>query len=166
LGPLELQISTLQKQVEASNNSIIELQQFWLRNQSELVKTVQRVGQQSEEIKSLKKQYNILRHKKQRTEGESFNLYPNYRCSCWCHSGKYIYFSRLMQYAVKTVAIDTPGGKRHLKMKIKAQQMTFRQDITKYKMYWLTFRCIVHNIFRAIKLIYKRVLYIYIYIYM
>ena len=25
----------------------------------------------------------------------------------------------------------------------------------------LTFRCIVHNIFRAIKLIYKRVLYIY-----
>jgi hypothetical protein len=46
-------------------------------------------------------------------------------------------------------------------MKIKAQQMTFRQDITKYKIYWLTFRCIVHNIFRAIKLIYKRVLYIY-----
>ena len=50
-------------------------------------------------------------------------------------------------------------------MKIKAQQMTFRQDITKYKIYWLTFRCIVHNIFSAIKLIYKRVLYIYIYIY-
>ena len=69
LGPLELQMNTLQKQVEASNNSIIELQQFWLRNQSELVKTVQRVGQQSEEIKSLKKQYTILLHKKQRTEG-------------------------------------------------------------------------------------------------
>jgi hypothetical protein len=32
-----------------------------------------------------------------------------------------------------TVAIDTPGGKRNLKMNIKAQQMTFRQDITKYK---------------------------------
>ena len=29
------------------------------------------------------------------------------------------------------VAIGTPGGKRNLKMKIKAQQMTFRQDITK-----------------------------------
>jgi hypothetical protein len=28
-------------------------------------------------------------------------------------------------------AIDTPSGKRNLKMKIKAQQMTFRQDITK-----------------------------------
>lgn len=70
LGPLELQISTLQKQIEASNNEIMELQQFWLRNQSELVKTVQRVGQQSEEIKSLKKQYTILLHKKQRTEGD------------------------------------------------------------------------------------------------
>ena len=56
------------------------------------------------------------------------------------------------------VAIDIPGRKRNLKMKIKAQQMTFRQDITKYKIYWLTFRCIVHNIFRVIKLIYKRVL--------
>jgi hypothetical protein len=75
LGPLELQISTLQKQVEASNNSIIELQQFWLRNQSELVKTVQRVGQQSEEIKSLKKQYTILLHKKQRTEGKALEIH-------------------------------------------------------------------------------------------
>jgi hypothetical protein len=44
---------------------------------------------------------------------------------------------------------------QNLKMKIKAQRMTFRQDITKYKIYWLTFRCIVHNIFRAIKLIYN-----------
>ena len=76
-----------------------------------------------------------------------------------------IFISTILQsnssYTLKTVAIDTPGGKRNLKMKIKAQQMTFRQDITKYKIYWLTFRCIVHNIFRAIKLIYKRVLYIY-----
>ena len=29
---------------------------------------------------------------------------------------------------IRTAAIDTPGGKRNLKMKIKAQQMTFRQD--------------------------------------
>jgi hypothetical protein len=56
--------------------------------------------------------------------------------------------------------IDTPGGKRNLKMRIKAQQMTFRQDITKYKIYWLTFRCIVHNIFRAINL-FTSVYYIY-----
>ena len=43
----------------------------------------------------------------------------------------------------------------YLKMKIKAQQMTFRQDITKYKIYWLTFRCIIHNIFRAIGYCFK-----------
>jgi hypothetical protein len=80
----------------------------------------------------------------------------------WKTSTKIV--QRLVVFKVlitKTVAIDTPGGKRNLKMKIKAQQMTFRQDITKYTIYWLTFRCIVHNIFRAIKLIYKRVLYIY-----
>jgi hypothetical protein len=29
------------------------------------------------------------------------------------------------------IGIYTPGGMRNLKMKIKAQQMTFRQDITK-----------------------------------
>jgi hypothetical protein len=74
----------------------------------------------------------------------------------------YLYHGGIWDFnLLRIVAIDTPGGKRNLKMKIKAQQMTFRQDITKYKIYWLTFRCIVHNIFRAIKLIYKRVLYIY-----
>ena len=71
------------------------------------------------------------------------------------------YVLKSNQFVRIYVGLDTPGGKRNLKMKIKAQQMTFRQDITKYKIYWLTFRCIVHNIFRAIKLIYKRVLYIY-----
>jgi hypothetical protein len=32
---------------------------------------------------------------------------------------------------LRAAAIDTPVGKRNSKMKIKAQQMTFRQDITK-----------------------------------
>jgi hypothetical protein len=65
---------------------------------------------------------------------------------------------KLIYYVIKTVATDTPGGKRKCMKIVKAQQMTFRQDITKYKIYWLTFRCIVHSIFRAIKLsIYKRV---------
>ena len=43
-----------------------------------------------------------------------------------------------------------------------ANDFQTRHSLTKYKIYWLTFRCIIHNIFRAIKLIYKRVLYIYI----
>jgi hypothetical protein len=37
-----------------------------------------------------------------------------------------VYIYNLVSF--KTAAIDTPGGKRNLKMKIKAQQMTFRQD--------------------------------------
>jgi hypothetical protein len=36
-----------------------------------------------------------------------------------------------MSVLFKTAAIGTPGGNRNLKMKIKAQQMSFRQDITK-----------------------------------
>jgi hypothetical protein len=42
------------------------------------------------------------------------------------------------------VAIDTPGGKRNLKMKIKAQKMSFRQDITKYKIYNVSLYCSQH----------------------
>jgi hypothetical protein len=44
----------------------------------------------------------------------------------------------------KTVAIDTLGGNRNLKMKIKAQQMTFRQDITKNIIYNVSLYCSQH----------------------
>ncbi|KAM7433427.1 Coiled-coil domain-containing protein 40 [Porites harrisoni] len=70
IGPLELQIHTLQKQIEARLNEITELQQFWLRNQSELVKTLKDVQKQSEDMEYLKKQYTILLQKKMRIEGE------------------------------------------------------------------------------------------------
>jgi len=69
LGPLELQIHTLQKQIEARLNEITGLQQFWLRNQSELVKTLKDVQKQSEDMEYLKKQYTILLQKKLRIEG-------------------------------------------------------------------------------------------------
>ena len=70
IGPLELQIHTLQKQIEARLNEITGLQQFWLRNQSELVKTLKDVQKQSEDMEYLKKQYTILLQKKLRIEGE------------------------------------------------------------------------------------------------
>ncbi|XP_032234443.2 coiled-coil domain-containing protein 40 [Nematostella vectensis] len=70
LGPLELQIHTLQKQIEARMNDIIQLQQFWLRSQSELVKTAKDVQQQNSDMKYYKKQYTILQQKKLRIEGE------------------------------------------------------------------------------------------------
>jgi chromosome segregation ATPase len=37
LGPLEIQINSLQKSIEAENVAIAELQQSWLRDQNELV---------------------------------------------------------------------------------------------------------------------------------
>ena len=50
-------------------NEITELQQFWLRNQSELVKTLKDVQKQSEDMEYFKKQYTILLQKKLRIEG-------------------------------------------------------------------------------------------------
>ena len=50
-------------------NEITGLQQFWLRNQSELVKTLKDVQKQSEDMEYLKKQYTILLQKKLRIEG-------------------------------------------------------------------------------------------------
>ena len=55
-------------------NEIIELQQFWLRNQSELVKTIKDVQRQSGDMEYLKKQYTILMQKKLRIEGMGIPL--------------------------------------------------------------------------------------------
>ena len=39
LGPLEIQINSLQKSIDAENTTIAELQHSWLRDQGELVTT-------------------------------------------------------------------------------------------------------------------------------
>jgi hypothetical protein len=49
----------------------------------------------------------------------------------WCLVAIFPQLRMIVYLDLKKAAIDTPGGKRNLKMKIKAQQMTFRQDITK-----------------------------------
>lgn len=65
-------------------NEITGLQQFWLRNQSELVKTLKDVQKQSEDMEYLKKQYTILLQKKLRIEGlwqTSFSILKSYEQS-------------------------------------------------------------------------------------
>ena len=57
-------------------NEITELQQFWLRNQSELVKTIKDVQRQSGDMEYLKKQYTILLQKKLRIEGTAGTPFP------------------------------------------------------------------------------------------
>ena len=81
LGPLEIQINSLQKSIEAEQQEIAELQQMWLRDQSELVRLSKEKEKQTQDVENLKKQLTILSQKKLRIEGETlfyslFNL-PN-----------------------------------------------------------------------------------------
>ncbi len=69
MGPLEIQINSLQKSIEAEQQEIGELQQMWLRDQSELVRLSQDKDSQSRDVENLKKQLTILSQKKLRIEG-------------------------------------------------------------------------------------------------
>ncbi|KAK6170441.1 hypothetical protein SNE40_018834 [Patella caerulea] len=68
LGPLEIQINSLSKSIDAESHSTAELQQQWLRQESELVKLLGEKSQQSQDVIQLKKQITILSQKKIRTE--------------------------------------------------------------------------------------------------
>ena len=66
---MEIQINSLQKSIEAEQQEIAELQQMWLRDQSELVRLSKEKEKQSQDVESLKKQLTILSQKKLRIEG-------------------------------------------------------------------------------------------------
>ena len=66
---MELQIKTIQKQIDAKVTECMSLQQYWLRQQSELVRMIKVVTSEGSEIQSLKKQSTILLQKKIRIEG-------------------------------------------------------------------------------------------------
>lgn len=70
LGPLEIQINSLQKSIEAEQQDIAELQQMWLRDQTELVGLAKDKDNQSQSVETLKKQLTILSQKKIRIENE------------------------------------------------------------------------------------------------
>ncbi|XP_052261678.1 coiled-coil domain-containing protein 40-like isoform X2 [Dreissena polymorpha] len=70
LGPLEIQINSLQKSIDAEVQEIIDLQQLWLRQQTELVRLSKDQEAQSVDVTKLKKQLTILTQKKARTEAE------------------------------------------------------------------------------------------------
>ena len=76
LGPLEIQINSLSKSIDARLADIIELQQMWLREQSELVKLSKDQEEQSLAVERLKKQLTILSQKKIRIESEFFTDVP------------------------------------------------------------------------------------------
>ncbi|XP_072882258.1 coiled-coil domain-containing protein 40 isoform X1 [Hemitrygon akajei] len=68
LSPQELKIRTLTKNIEEQNKEISSLQQFWLRQQHELVMLTQEREQQTASVELQKKQVTILEQKKIRTE--------------------------------------------------------------------------------------------------
>ena len=69
LGPLELKVDTLQKQISDSVEHCADMQGFWLRQQNELVKKSKEAGEETTAMDSLKKQQLILQQKKLRIDG-------------------------------------------------------------------------------------------------
>ena len=70
LGPLEIQINSLVKSLDVRQQEIGELQQLWLRQQSELVRLCQDKDTQSSDVEKHKRQLTILSQKKIRTESK------------------------------------------------------------------------------------------------
>ncbi|CAI8056769.1 Coiled-coil domain-containing protein 40 [Geodia barretti] len=70
LGPLELKIDTLQKQISDSVERCAGLQNFWLRQQNELVRKTRGAEDEARAVDCLRKQQLILQQKKMRIDGQ------------------------------------------------------------------------------------------------
>ncbi|KAM9296668.1 coiled-coil domain-containing protein 40 [Gastrophryne carolinensis] len=70
LGPLEIQITALTKQIEECNAEIAAVQQYWLRLQTEMVLLTKQREEQDASVELLKKELTILQQRKIRTENE------------------------------------------------------------------------------------------------
>ncbi|NXD84167.1 CCD40 protein, partial [Halcyon senegalensis] len=70
LGPLEIEINKLTKEIEECNSEVMMLQKYWLHQQKELVKLTQDREEQIASLDMLKKQVTIMQQKKVRTENE------------------------------------------------------------------------------------------------
>ncbi|KFQ01810.1 Coiled-coil domain-containing protein 40, partial [Haliaeetus albicilla] len=71
LGPLEIEINKLTKQIEEYNCEVMTLQKYWLNQQKELVKLTHKREEQIASLDMLKKQITIMEQKKVRTESNS-----------------------------------------------------------------------------------------------
>nr|XP_009680966.1 PREDICTED: coiled-coil domain-containing protein 40 isoform X5 [Struthio camelus australis] len=70
LGPLEVEINRLTKQIEECNSEVMTLQKYWLKLQKELVKLTHGREEQLASLDMLKKQITIMQQKKVRIENE------------------------------------------------------------------------------------------------
>lgn len=72
MGPLEIEINRLNKEIEECNSEVMTLQKNWLNQQKELVKLTSEQEEQIASLDMLKKQLTIMQQKKLRTESKSF----------------------------------------------------------------------------------------------
>ncbi|NWX91088.1 CCD40 protein, partial [Nothoprocta ornata] len=70
LGPLEIEINGLTKQIEECNSEVLTLQKYWLKLQNELVRLTHGREEQLASLDLLKKQITVMQQKKLRTENE------------------------------------------------------------------------------------------------
>lgn len=73
LGPLELKIESIQKQVVTSVEECNQMQQFWLRQQNDLVKKTKHSEEQRKAIDILEKQLLVMNQKKLRIDGNQLH---------------------------------------------------------------------------------------------
>lgn len=66
---MELKIEGMQKQIVTSVEECNKKQQFWLRQQNELVKSTKKSEEQKKSIDDLEKQLLIMNQKKARIDG-------------------------------------------------------------------------------------------------
>ncbi|XP_075260271.1 coiled-coil domain-containing protein 40-like [Convolutriloba macropyga] len=70
ISPQEFEIKSLNKAINLKNQEITEMQQFWLKEQTELVKLSQARDLQTQNVDLLKKQLLVLEQRKLRKENE------------------------------------------------------------------------------------------------
>ncbi|NXB73429.1 CCD40 protein, partial [Donacobius atricapilla] len=70
LGPLEIEINQLNRQVEECNSEVMTLQKYWLSEQKELVKLTREREEQITSLDTLQKQILIMQQRKLRLENE------------------------------------------------------------------------------------------------
>ncbi|NXR50471.1 CCD40 protein, partial [Hippolais icterina] len=70
LGPLEIEINQLNRQIEECNSKAMTLQKYWLNEQKELVKLTREREEQITSLDTLQKQIIIMQQRKLRVENE------------------------------------------------------------------------------------------------
>ncbi|NXU14799.1 CCD40 protein, partial [Pardalotus punctatus] len=70
LGPLEIEINQLNKEIEECSSEVMTLQKYWLNEQKELVKLTREREEQITSLDTLQKQIIIMQQKKVRMENE------------------------------------------------------------------------------------------------